>query len=117
MAEAYRQITVRDGERTVRIPVVQAVLRSLGLAAAKGQARSQRMFTDMLRLVERENREDYQHWFSIASEYKAGWEQELDDRKRTGRTGPDPVPHPNDILIDPRAGTVAIRGPMTEAEK
>jgi hypothetical protein len=75
------------------------------------------MFTDLLRLVEQENRKTYQDWFAAAAEYKASWEQELDERKRTGRKGPEPLPHPDDIAIDLRAGTVAIRGPMTKEEK
>ena len=34
--EAYRRIAVRDGEQMVEIPVIQAVLRSVALNAAKG---------------------------------------------------------------------------------
>ena len=117
LAEAYRPITVRDGERTVRIPVIQAIVRSLALAAAKGQPRSQRMFTDLLRFIEQENREIYEDWFAAVMEYKVSWEQELEDRTRTGRTGPEPLPHPDDIVIDMRAGTVEIRGPTTKEEK
>jgi hypothetical protein len=117
VAEAYRPITVRDGEKTVRIPVIQAVLRSLALSAAKGQSRSQRMFTDLLRLVEEENRDIHADWFVAVMEYKASWEQELEDRKRTGRTGPEPLPHPDDIAINMRDNTVAFKGPMTEEEK
>jgi len=36
LEEAYRTIKVRDGERTVGMPVVQAVLRSVAISAAKG---------------------------------------------------------------------------------
>ncbi len=30
---------------------------------------------------------------------------------------PDPIPHPDDIVIDVNTGTVEIRGPMTREEK
>lgn len=38
--EAYRDITVRDGDRNVTIPMVQAVMRSMAVNAAKGQHRA-----------------------------------------------------------------------------
>src|ERR1700736_933330 len=37
--EAYRAIKVRDGNREVTIPMIRAVVRSMALAAVKGQAR------------------------------------------------------------------------------
>ena len=52
LEEAYRGIAVRDGDRTVTLPIVQAVMRSLGINAAKGQARSQRLFVELLATVE-----------------------------------------------------------------
>jgi hypothetical protein len=42
--EAYRGITVRDGDRNVTIPMAQAVIRALAVNAAKGDHRSQRLF-------------------------------------------------------------------------
>jgi hypothetical protein len=54
--EAYRRIKVRDGERMVGMPVVQAILRSLALSAAKGHQRSQRLFTELVRVVEHEKK-------------------------------------------------------------
>ena len=43
--EAYRTITVRDGDRNVTVPIARAVLRSLAVNAVKGQHRSQRLFS------------------------------------------------------------------------
>ena len=54
--EAYRAIKVRDGSREVTIPMIRAVVRSMALAAVKGQARSQRMFTALLQATEKERK-------------------------------------------------------------
>jgi hypothetical protein len=39
--EAYRLITVREGDRVERIPVIQAILRKVAVAAANGNVRAQ----------------------------------------------------------------------------
>ncbi|WP_428515363.1 DUF5681 domain-containing protein [Roseovarius sp.] len=68
--EAYRDITVRDGDRNVTIPMAQAVVRSLAVNAAKGLHRSQRLFAEMLTTTERQNKELADEWFSTALDYK-----------------------------------------------
>ena len=52
--EASRQIPVRDGDRTVTVSMAQAIIRRLAVDAAKGDARAQRLFTEMLALSEDE---------------------------------------------------------------
>ena len=37
--EAYRIIPIREGDRTERIPVIQAILRKVAVAAANGNTR------------------------------------------------------------------------------
>jgi hypothetical protein len=117
LEEAYRKITVRDGDRTVEIPVIRAVIRSLCLKAAKGDQRSQRMLIDLLQGVEREDKARHDEWVNVALEYKTGWERELERRRNCGETGPEPIPHPDDIDIDMKTGQVEIHGPMTREEK
>lgn len=46
--EAYRDITIREGHRSVTIPMAQAVMRSLVVNAARGQHRAQRLFSELL---------------------------------------------------------------------
>ena len=115
--EAYRMISVRDGDRLVEIPVIQAILRSVALNAAKGDQKSQRMFADLLQCVEREHKAFHDEWLKTAIEYKTSWEQELYRREQHGVTGPEPLPHPDDIVININTGEVEIRGPMTNEEK
>jgi hypothetical protein len=54
----------------------------------------------------------------VAMTYKIEWERELDRRERLGITGlPEPLPHPDHVVIDIRNGTANIRGPATNEEK
>jgi hypothetical protein len=41
----------------------------------------------------------------------------LKRREKLGISGPEPVPHPDDLIINARTGQVTVRGPLTEAEK
>ena len=115
--EAYRMISVRDGDRLVEIPVIQAIIRSVALTAAKGHQKSQRMFAELLQWVERENRALHDEWLNAAIDYKTTWEEELYWREQHGVTGPEPLPHPDDIVINRNTGQVEIRGPTTKEEK
>ena len=116
--EAYRTITVRDGDRTVTVPMAQAIIRSLAVNAAKGQHRAQRLFAELLSSVESSNKQLNDDYLNAAMDYKIEWERELDRRDRLGITDlPDPMPHPDHVVIDMRGGAVRIMGPMTRAEK
>jgi hypothetical protein len=80
--------------------VIQAVIRQFAVAAAKGQPRSQRLLADLVRWVEGDRRELNLEFLKTMIEYKQYWDQELDRRERLGHAGPEPLPHPDDILID-----------------
>jgi hypothetical protein len=116
--EAYRGITVRDGERSVTIPMAQAVMRSIAVNAAKGQHRAQRLFAELLAQTESARKILHDQLLDRAIEYKVSWERELRRREMLGITDlPDPIPHPDHVLVDFRSGTVRFAGPMTKEEK
>ncbi len=116
--EAYRDITVRDGARNVTIPMVQAVIRSMAVNAAKGQHRAQRLFAELLASVENSRKLLHDEYFDKALTYKLEWEKELERRKQLNITDlPDPLPHPDQIRIDMREGTIRMIGPMTKEDK
>ena len=116
--EAYRTIKISDGRRQVTIPMAKAVVRALAVNAARGQLRSQQLFASLLSQTERANKALSDEWLQTAIEYKRAWDAELVRRTRLGFTGlPDPLPHPDDIVIDMKAGAVRIKGPMTKEEK
>jgi hypothetical protein len=117
LLEAYRTITVNDGDRRVTLPMAQAIMRTLALNAAKGNQRALNLFTEMLSTTERENKRLHDEWLQTAISYKVDWEHELERRKITGETGPEPLPHPDDIVINMQTGLVEVKGPFTKEEK
>ena len=116
--EAYREVPVRDGNRTVTVSMAEAVVRSVFVNAAKGDHRSQQLFHHMLSETEASaKRANYEN-VAEAIKYKDRWTEELRRRKRDGETDlQDPVPHPDHILIDYIDCSVQIRGPATEEQK
>ncbi|MEQ8750672.1 MAG: DUF5681 domain-containing protein [Amphiplicatus sp.] len=117
IAEAYRTIEVREGAKNVTYPIAQAVIRSLAVNAVKGQLRAQELFTELLSTTERAHKRLHDEYLDAVLTYKVEWERELEDRKRTGRTGPEPVPHPDDLILDMRTGQIICKGPWTKEEK
>jgi hypothetical protein len=117
LEEAYRVIDIRDGDRLIAIPVIRAIVRSLALTAAKGNQRSQRMFTDLLRSIEHERKALADEYVKTMIEYKVEWERRLEDRKTLGVTGPKPYPHPDDIVVNFATSEVEVRGPLCKEEE
>jgi hypothetical protein len=115
--EAYRTIGVRDGLREVKVPMAQAVMRSLAVNAVKGQQRAQRLFAELLATTERDKRREQLELLEGFFDYKRKWELELARRAELGIDAPDPIPHPDQIRIDFRTGELEIRGPLTKEEK
>ena len=116
--EAYRTITVRDGDRNVSVPMAQAIIRSLAVNAAKGQHRAQRLFAELLAATERSRAQLHERFLASAIEYKVEWERELARRDALGiRDLPAPIPHPDHVVVDIRSGTVRFAGPATKEEK
>lgn len=117
LVEAYRTIKVNDGDRKVTIPMAQAVVRALAVNAAKGQHRAQHLFAELLSSTERANKALHDAYLETMIEYKVGWEKELDRRKALGLIGPEPLPHPDDIVIDMNTGEARIYRPMTKEDR
>jgi hypothetical protein len=117
LEEAYRTVSINDAHGAVAIPMAQAVVRSLAVNAAKGNQRAQRLFTQLLAATETANKRLHDEWLESAINYKHEWEREIARCKRLGIEPPRPLPHPDDLVIDMRTGTVRVTGPMTPEEK
>ena len=117
LEEAQRTIRVQDGGRVRTLPVAQAIVRSVSVTAMKGQPRAQRLFIDLFSRAQADQENCRFEHFKALLEYKDFWEQELDRRRRESIVAPDPIPHPDQIVIDVRAGTARIKGPLTKEEK
>ncbi len=115
--EAYRTIKVNEGERRITLTIAEAVIRALAVNAARGQLRSQQAFMALLADTERDNKAHYDEYLKAMIEYKWHWENELDRRARLGIAGLEPLPHPDDIVVDLWANRITFKGPRTKEEK
>ena len=116
LAEAYRTIKVREGEKNVSVPMATAVVRSIAVNAAKGNHRAATMFSQMIKVVEDQNKALHDEYLKTTIEYKCGWEQVIEQCKRLGKELPKPIPHPDDIRIDFHTGEVQITGPFCKED-
>jgi hypothetical protein len=117
LAQAYRSVTINEGNKRVTLSIAEAIMKSLAFNAARGQLRSQQVFMKLLAETEHSRAVRNKQALEKTIEYKVHWEVELERRKELGVTGPAPIPHPNDIHINITTGEVIIVGPMTKEEK
>ncbi len=115
--EAYRPVVVREGNKIVEIPAIQAVFRAMGVAAIKGDRHTQKALVDMVARVEANDHAVLVRSFDKALDYKIAWEREIERCRTAGLPEPDPVPHPADMVIDMHHGEVRIEGPRTKEQK
>ena len=83
----------------------------------RGDQRSQKMFTDLLKTTEAKNKKLHDEYVQTMINYKHSWEEEIERCKLIGIKPPEPVPHPDHIKIDLSTGQVRITGPFTREEK
>lgn len=117
LAEAIRPIQIRENDEIVELPLIQAVIRSLGVAALKGSHRAQIAITSMVKAVQDKSMEDRTFVFNSAMEYKKGWEEVKAQCDARGEPYPEPVPHPDEVCVDMKTLLVTYNGPQTKDEK
>lgn len=121
--EASREITVRDRDRNVTVPMTQAIVRAMAVNAAKGQHRAQRLFSEMLATVARQNKARYDDWMETAITQKIEWAQDrVGARAGAPRASWDhgsatAAAAPRSRQGRLREGTARIAGPATKEEK
>jgi hypothetical protein len=115
LTEAYRLIQIREGDSTTSIPAIQAHMRALGLIGLKGNRSATKDFLMLAQGAERRRSAEVLQEVRTALDYKENYA--MLTRLRAASGLPAPLPHPDDVLIDHRAGTVTIVGPMTEDER
>ena len=117
LAEANRPIEINERGEVVTISMAEAVMRKIGIDAMKGRPRAQELFMKVTDKAQYATIQLHERSLRSACEYKAYWEQELDRRARLGIIHlPDPLPHPDDIVINLETGKVEYHGPMTPQE-
>ncbi len=117
LKEAYRDVKVNDGDKQITMPLAQAVVRSIGVSAAKGHHQSRLLFAEMLGKTETRNKHLHDEWLQTVIEYKCGWEKKLAEYAKLGIKPPEIIPHSDDIIVDLQTGEVQFKGPRTKEEK
>lgn len=117
LEEAYRPVTIREGDKSIELPAIQASVRALAISAMKGSRLAQKQLSDIVRTVEARKNAEQLEVLEVMIEYKQKWTSELERRQRCGIIAPNPVPHPDDIFIDLIKGNIEIEGPMDEKQK
>lgn len=115
--EAYRPVMVREGEQVIELPAIQAVFRTMGVSAMKGNRFVQKTLTDMIAKMEADHHNSKLELFGTMFDYKHNWDQEIERCRKAGIPVPEPIPHPDDIILDPNTGDVQILGPQTKEDK
>src|SRR5206468_11223471 len=54
LKELYRPVTVREGDKLIKLPAIQAVLRSKVALAAKGNGPAQRFLFEIARAIDKD---------------------------------------------------------------
>lgn len=117
LEEAYRTISILEGDKVLELPVIKAVFRALGVSAVKGNRLAQATMAELVRGIEEEDRKLRSDHLAAAIEYKRDWHLEIEEARRLGLPEPTPLPHPADVIIDVRRAEVRYAGPMTPEEK
>jgi hypothetical protein len=102
LAEAYRLVTVMDGDEAIELPANQAVLRSLTEAALKGNQAALRRWTQIVQEAEHAQMRDQLAVYNLM------------ERRPYGREGD--ASYTDEILCDSRSGHVVIRDVSAEDE-
>lgn len=114
LEEAYRPIKVNQDGKEIEMPMAQAVLRSLAVAAVKGEARAQAIFIKMVSATEEDEAAIAEMIDQARAEQAAAkeptesvyWIVDAVDGRPTGKTEliyPEDL-HPHNDHPDPKAG-------------
>src|SRR5690606_19759282 len=88
-----------------------------GVSAMKGNRLAQKTIAEMVQRTEAAHHQSKYELFSTMFEYKRRWDGEIERCRSLGLPDPQPIPHPDDIILDVDTGDVQFRGPKTKEEK
>ena len=116
LQEAYRDVPILERGRARHVSMIEANIRALALSGAKGNNRAANIFASTVLKIEEERKNLASDFFGSAIDYKQKWGAELERRKRLGLDLPDPIPHPDDLILDRHNMKVEIRGPLIKED-
>jgi hypothetical protein len=114
---ANQKISVQEKDKKVNITMAEAMVRSLAIKAVKGDTRSQKIFLNLKDKVDEKREKEINDTVDVAFKYKVYWEETLKQWKLNRIIRDDPIPHPDDIIVDMQTGSIHMEGPMDHKEK
>jgi len=117
LSEAYRKVTITEGNKRKEIPILRATVRSIALGAAKGQHSAQKLLLDIVNKTEAARRQTIERTAEEFVQYQFEWEEVFEQFRAKGLPLPNPAPHPHDLQFDEATSAITIIGPQNEAEK
>lgn len=115
--ELHRKVVAQENGEPITLTVLEAAVRSLGLAAMKGRVQAQRAVLEIGRnaQVAEDQRRDFMQ--RLVKHYKGKGNYEL-MKEKFERENPGaycPLPHPDDVFYNEELGVMDFAGPFTEA--
>lgn len=108
---------VLRGDGGEEITMGQAFVRKVLVSGVQGSARAQKLSAELIKESERQARTTNERLLDAVMRYKSVWMAELATRAARALTGPAPVPHPDDLVVNPKTQTVMAIGPLTPDQK
>jgi hypothetical protein len=116
LEEARRTVRARDGDRTVELTAMQALVRSTLMLAAKGDRHARDCVTDIVRDAQRtqakKKQEAYDSWLKHYEKFKPIF----DEHEAKDLPPPEIYPNPYDLIFNPNVMEVRLDGPGTADE-
>lgn len=117
LTEAMRPIKFMENDRLVELPMAQAILRSLAVSAVKGNFKAQIAITNIVQATQDRVLDGRRAIYEAATDYKRHWRQQFAEYDRQGIPRPEPVPHPDEVIIDENTLLVRHNGPENHDQK
>lgn len=111
LEEASRPIPTREGE----ISTIQAVIRSMAVAAMKGDRAARECFTGLIKDAQRDQAKAKEKVFDSWVKHVDAWAPIFKEHEEKGLPAPDVFPNPFDIFINIHTREARLEGPSTAA--
>jgi len=110
LEEAYRPVTVCEGEEEITLSTHRAVFRAMAAAAMSGNQTAQHRWTTLVQAAEAQQKRAQIALYNVLEreELESDWDAAEDDEN----WGPS---YGDDIVVDSRSGIVVIRDVGEEA--
>lgn len=95
--EAFREVVVKVEGRPVKMPVVKAILRTMGVQAMKGNTRAAQVWMTRLAASEERARKDKEAYIEAFDSYFEKAQEEVARCKRLSLPTNHVQPHPDDL--------------------